>query len=253
MNLRNFRYHISESFPAARLCLCIAVIAFAAVVSTYRYIDLAGLAAIAFSCYEAAWLVISDSVNLIYIFLPLYVFLVCGIMFDNNFGAAQILKCGSRGRWFLNKYVTFLFYTVLYFLALAGIILAVCSNVFPGGAAWSRDFVNLRVMLGQSALDFAYSPLQTIGLFLAGYFLYYMMVGSISMLVSLLKDKEPLSLAVSLAVGIVGGLLWDELMEGRSAADYARSAVVFLAVTAALVLVCLRIAKTKDIQTERAG
>ena len=64
MNLRNFRYHISESFPAARLCLCIAVIAFAAVVSTYRYIDLAGLAAIAFSCYEAAWLVISDSVNL---------------------------------------------------------------------------------------------------------------------------------------------------------------------------------------------
>ncbi len=253
MNLRNFRYHITESFPTARLCLCIAVIAFAAVVSTYKYVDLAGMAAIAFSCYEAAWLVISDSVNLVYIFLPLYVFLVCGIMFDNNFGAAEILRCGSRGKWFLNKYVTFLFYTVLYFLLLAGIILAVCANVFPGGTAWSRDFVNLRVMLGQSALDFAYSPAQTIGLFLFGYFLYYLMVGSLSMLVSLLKNREPLSLAAALAAGIGGGLLWEALMEGRSAANYAASAIIFLAAAAILACVCLQIARSRDIQTERAG
>lgn len=159
MNLRNFRYHIRESFPAVRFCLCIAVIAFAAVVSTYQYIDLAGMAAISFSCYETSYLILNDSINLIYIFLPLYVFLVCGIMFDNHFGAVEILKCGSRTKWMVNKYLTFVFYTCLFFGLLFGIVLSVCGNVFPAGAKWSRDFVSLRVMLGQSALDFAYSSL----------------------------------------------------------------------------------------------
>lgn len=90
----------------------------------------------------------------------------------------------------------------------------------------------------------------TIGLFLIGNFLFYLMVGSLSMYVSLWKNREEISLCTALAAGICGGLLWKKVSAGMSAVDYLKGSAVFLAGTILLFGFCLHRARRRDFQTE---
>ncbi|MDE6710725.1 MAG: hypothetical protein K2J76_09590, partial [Oscillospiraceae bacterium] len=133
--LRGVMFSLSEHIPAARWCLALTVIAFTAVVSVYKYIDIADMAA--FSSFEALFLIITDTVNIVFIYLPLYLFTVCGIMFDSGFGGIEILRCGSRPRWLAGKLITYLINKLTFFAAVFIINYIVCSRAFNFSSLWS--------------------------------------------------------------------------------------------------------------------
>ena len=201
---RGILFSISEHIPAARWCLAMLVIAFTAAVSVRKYIDLADTAS--FSSFEAMFMILTDIMNVIFIYLPLYLFIVCGIMFDKGFGGLEILRCSGRCEWLSGKFITYIFNTVLFFTAVFIINFAVCSSVFPFSDVWSSHFVGFRTMMGQPSLDFAYPPVPTITAACTAVLLLYIFCGTVNMLVSLLTDRESTALFVSLFVGIALGL-----------------------------------------------
>lgn len=202
--LRGLGFSLSEHIPVARWCLALAVTAFTAAVSVYKYIDLADTAT--FSAPEVLFLILTDVMNIVFIYLPLYLFTVSGVVFDRGFGGIEVLRCGSRGAWLGGKLVTYLINTLIFFAALIAIDLAVASGAFGFSDAWSGDFVGFRVMLGQPAEDFAYPPVPTIIAAAAAVCLFYVLCGLVNMLVSLLTDRESVAMFVSLLVGIALGL-----------------------------------------------
>ena len=108
------RYNISESFNLVRWCLTIIAFAFACVVSVAKYIQISDMTAITFSSLEITYLILNDTVSLIYIYLPLYLFLICGIMFDDNFGSLESLSAkveenGLLGNGSLYCFIPFYF------------------------------------------------------------------------------------------------------------------------------------------------
>ncbi|MEZ3452960.1 MAG: hypothetical protein K1W17_01165 [Oscillospiraceae bacterium] len=203
--LRGLRFSLTEHIPAARWCLALAVIAFTAAVSVRKYIDLAETAA--FSSFEAMFLIITDITNIVFIYLPLYLFTVCGIMFGEDFGGIDILRCGSRSRWLAGKTVTYGVNTALFFAAVAAVNLIVCSRTFEFSGVWSSGFVGFRVMTGSPAADFSAPPLPTIAGAAFSAFLLYLFCGMINMFFSLLTGRESAALFVSLFAGIALGLL----------------------------------------------
>lgn len=197
------RYNISESFNLVRWCLTMIAFAFVAVVSVAKYIQLSDMTAITFSSLETTYLILNDTVSIVYIYLPLYLFLVCGVMFDDNFGSLEVIKCQSRGKWLMSKWVTLLFYTILFFVALFTLNFFISDQVFPFSTSWSSDFLKVQVTMGQSAKNFIYTPLQTIGLSLGSVFSLYLVAGMLSMVFSLLTNKEAYALFLSLVIGIL--------------------------------------------------
>ncbi len=202
--LRGLGFSLSEHIPMARWCLALAVIAFTAVVSVYKYIDLADTAA--FSSLEVMFLILTDVMNIVFIYLPLYLFVVSGITFDRGFGGIEMLRCGSRASWLGGKLMTYLINTLIFFAAMIVIDMVVCSCAFGFSSVWSGDFVGFRVMFGQPAEDFAQPPVPTIISAAAAVCLFYVMCGMVNMLVSLLTDRESVAMFVSLLVGILSGL-----------------------------------------------
>ncbi len=203
--LRGLRFSLTEHIPAARWCLALAVIAFTAAVSVRKYIDLAETAA--FSSFEALFMIITDITNIVFIYLPLYLFTVCGIMFGSDFGGIDILRCGSRRSWLAGKAITYAVNTVLFFAAVFVINLAVCSQTFEFSGVWSSGFVGFRTMTGSPASDFSAPPLPTIIGAAVSALLLYLFCGMINMFFSLLTGRESAALFVSLFAGIALGLL----------------------------------------------
>lgn len=241
--LRGAWFSLAEHIPAARWCLALAVIAFTAVVSVYKYIDLADMAA--FSSFEALFMIITDITNIVFIYLPLYLFTVCGIMFDSGFGGIEILRCGSRGKWLAGKLITYLVNTVLFFAAVFIINYAVCSRAFNFSEVWSSGFVGFRVMTGQPAADFVSPPLPTIIAASAAALLLYVLCGMINMLVSLVTDRESAALFVSLFAGIALGLANMTVLSNSAKSQLLRCAVLALA-SAAVYVFCIAAVRKKN-------
>lgn len=237
-------FSLSEHIPAARWCLAMAVIAFTAVVSVYKYIDLADSAA--FSSLEALFLIITDITNVIFIYLPLYLFVVCGIMFDSGFGGIEILRCGSRLAWLAGKLITYIVNTVIFFAAVFVINYVVCSRAFYFSDTWSSGFVSVRVMLGHSALDFSAPPIPTVIGASASVLLLYMLCGTVNMLVSLLTGRESAALFFSLFAGIGLGLL-NMSVTSNSGVSQIMRCIVLLAVSAAMYVFCISAVNKKDL------
>lgn len=231
--LRGLWFSLSEHIPAARWCLALAVTAFTAAVSVRKYIDLADTAA--FSSFEALFMMITDITNIVFIYLPLYLFTVCGIMFGNDFGGIDILRCGSRGRWLAGKAITYAVNTLLFFAAVFAINLAVCSRTFEFSDVWSSGFVGFRVMTGSPAADFASPPLPTIMGAAFSALLLYLFCGMINMFFSLVTGRESAALFVSLFAGIALGLL--NMMSGSNSCGSQLLRCLVLAVSAAAVYV----------------
>ncbi len=241
--LRGAWFSLAEHIPAARWCLALAVIAFTAVVSVYKYIDLADMAA--FSSFEALFMIITDITNIVFIYLPLYLFTVCGIMFDSGFGGIEILRCGSRGKWLAGKLITYLVNTVLFFAAVFIINYAVCSRAFNFSEVWSSGFVGFRVMTGQPAADFVSPPLPTIIAASAAALLLYVLCGMINMLVSLVTDREAAALFVSLFAGIALGLANMTVLSNSAESQLLRCTVLALA-SAAVYVFCIAAVRKKN-------
>ena len=243
MKLRGLRFSISEHIPAARWCLALAVIAFTAVVSVYKYVDMAGTAA--FSAMEVLFLILTDPMNIVFIYLPLYLFIVCGIMFGSGFGGIEILRCGSRTNWLAGKLVTYLVNSLIFFGAVFAVNLIVCSKAFVFSSAWSGDFVGFRVMSGQPAADFTAAPVPTIIAASAAVLLFYVLCGTVNMLVSLATDRESAALFASLFVGIALGL-GNMLVLSNSAASQLLRCLVLAASSAAVYVFCIAAVRKKD-------
>lgn len=242
--LRGVKFSLTEHIPAARWCLAMAVISFTAAVSLYKYIDLADTAA--FSSLEALFLIITDVTNIVFIYLPLYLFTVCGIMFDSGFGGIEILRCGSRPKWLLGKLIAYIVNTVIFFAAILAINYTVCSRAFNFSSVWSSGFVSVRVMLGHSALDFSAPPVPTIIGAAVSVLLLYLLCGTVNMLVSLLTGRESAALFFSLFAGIAMGLL-NMTVTSNSGASQALRCIVLLACTAAVYVFCIAAANKKDL------
>jgi len=195
---------LTSHLPAARWCLGIAVIAFTAVVSVYKYIDMADMAV--FSSLETMYLIMTDTMNTVFIYLPLYLFAVSGIMFDNGFGETGILRFGSRREWLFSKAAAYAFNTLIFFGIVFLMNYIVSSQVFGFSKAWSGDFIGFRVMMGQPASDFSNPPVPTIIASAASVLMLYMFCGFLNMLFSLVTDREAIGLFVSLIVGIGLGI-----------------------------------------------
>ncbi len=243
MKLRGLRFSITEHIPAARWCLALAVIAFTAVVSVHKYVDMAGM--VTFSAMEVLFLILTDIMNIVFIYLPLYLFVICGIMFDSGFGGIEILRCGSRTSWLAGKLVTYLANSVMFFGAIFGINLIVCSRAFNFSNVWSGDFVGFRVMSGQPAADFTTAPVPTIITASAAVLLFYVLCGTVNMLVSLATDRESVALFASLFVGITLGL-GNMLVLSDSAASQILRCVVLIAASAAVYVFCIAVVRKKD-------
>lgn len=241
--LRGVEFSLWSHIPAARWCLAMAVIAFTAVVSVHKYIDIADMAA--FSSFEALFLIITDTVNIVFIYLPLYLFTVCGIMFDSSFGGIEILRCGSRSRWLAGKLITYLVNTMIFFAAVFIINYTVCSRAFNFSSLWSSGFIGVRVMLGHSAEDFLAPPLPTIFLASLSALLLYVLCGMVNMLVSLITGRESAALFFSLLAGISLGLANMSVTSNSLGSQVIRCTV--LAVSAASVYVfCIAAVNKKD-------
>ncbi|MGL4799882.1 MAG: hypothetical protein ACRDDX_05660 [Cellulosilyticaceae bacterium] len=199
---RMISYNISESFNLVRWCMVVIVFAFVAVVSVAKYVQIADMTELTFSSLEVTYLILNDTTSLMYIYLPLYLFLICGIMFDDNFGSLEIIKCGTRGKWVFGKFMTLIFYTVMYFIVLFGMNFMMSHQVFPYSNVWSSDFLKVQVMMGQQVQNFVYPPLMTIGLSICSVFFLYMCSGSISVFLSLVTNKEAYALFGSLVAGL---------------------------------------------------
>ncbi|OON99770.1 MAG: hypothetical protein ATN35_11020 [Epulopiscium sp. Nele67-Bin004] len=201
------KYNLSQSFNLLRWCIFVVVLAFVAYVSVAKYIMIADMTSITFSALENTYLILSDTVNIAYIYLPLYLFLVCGIVFDNNFGSLEIIKCNSRSDWFIKKCMTLFLYTLLFFVFVLGLNFSICYQVFPHSDKWSSDFINFRVMTGFSPQDFVNSPISTITMDIIRLFFSYLVAGIVSLVLALVTDKESFALFVSLPLGIAINLL----------------------------------------------
>lgn len=248
--LRGAVFSLTEHIPAARWCLALGVTAFTAVVSVYKYIDIADIAA--FSSFEALFLIMTDTVNIVFIYLPLYLFTVCGIMFDSGFGGIEILRCGSRPRWLAGKLVTYLVNTVIFFTAVFLVNYTVCSRAFNFSNVWSSGFIGVRVMLGHSAEDFFAPPLPTIIGAAVSVMLLYVLCGTVNMLVSLITGRESAALFFSLFAGISVGLANMAVTANSFGSQVIRCAV--LAVSAVSVYVfCIAAANKKDFSGKKSA
>ena len=235
MRFRTIKYNVSESFHVVRWAIAIAVVAFCSVVSIYKFIELSGTVDITFSSLETTYLVLNDSINKVYIYLPLYVFVICGIVFDDNFGAVEILKAGSRKRWMTSKIMTLFLYTCVFFAMLFFLNFSICNRVFPYSEYWSTDFVNCMVLQGDSAINYTNTPMLSLGAYFSFHFLLYFFVGMVSVLVSLCSDKEHIALVVSLVVGIALSLY----MKGRLMNQDFSAAVFYHFVTLGAILLII--------------
>ncbi len=233
-------FSVFSHLPAARWCLGIAVIAFTAVVSVYKYIDMADMAI--FSSLETMYLILIDTMNTVFIYLPLYLFIVSGIMFDSGFGETGILRFKSRKEWLSVKAVTYVFNTLVFFAVMVIMNYAVSSQVFEYSSVWSGDFIGFRVMTGQPASDFSQSPVMTIAVSACSVLMLYIFCGFLNMLFSLISDREAVGLFASLIVGIGLGIADMTLIpDGFSARiNYCAVLLVFSFIVCAAALSAVR-------------
>lgn len=241
--LRGAFFSLTEHIPAARWCLALAVISFGAAVSVHKYIELADTAA--FSSLETLFMIMTDITNIVFIYLPLYLFIVCGIMFDSGFGGIEILRCGSRKSWLAGKLLTYIVNTVLFFGAVFIINYAVCSRAFNFSRAWSSGFVGFRVMTGQPSSDFVSPPVPSIAAACAAVLLFYILCGMVNMLVSLVSNGEAAALFVSLFAGIALGLANMTAVSNSMESQLLRCAVLAPASVAVYVF-CIAAVRKKD-------
>lgn len=241
--LRRLFFGFTEYLPAARWSFSLTVTAFIALVSVYKYIDLADTAV--FSSAEIMFVTLTDTINIVFIYLPLYLFIVCGIMNSDSFGASEIVRFKSRKEWLLSKMVTYIINTAAFILSLVLINFTVFNSVFSVSDKWSGDFVGFRVMMGQPAADFSYPPFETILVSVLALFLFYLLCGGVNMVFSLMTGDEAAGLFTSLFIGIALGLI-NMLSVSAGLLSQVLRCAVLAAVLALICVCCIILVRKRD-------
>ncbi len=247
--LRSAAFGLSEHIPAARWCLSLAAVAFAAAVSVSRYIDLADTAA--FSSFETLFMIMTDPVNIVFIYLPAYLFAVCGIMFVSGFGGIEVLRCHSRSDWLNGKLIVYAVNTLVFMAAVMIINFVVCSRSFFFSNVWSSGFVGFRAMMGNPASDFASSPVPTLTFASMAVLMFYFFCGMVNMLASIVSGRESAALFISLIAGIGVGMM-NTMIYSNDAESQLIRCVVLAAASLAVYALCLAAMSRKDL-TRRSG
>lgn len=252
--MRKLLFSLTTSFNPLRWCLFVVTLALVSVVGVYEYIDLSASVAITFSSFETTFVILSDPTRLAYIFLPLYLFLVCGLPTHAPFGTLALLRYNSRGQWLGHKWAVLVIYTVVFFGGLFAMVFAIASQAFPYQTVWSTDFIYLQVSLGQEVANFIHPPLQTIGMALLGAGLLYLFAGAVAMVCGLVSNSEPLGLAVAMVIGLVtAGLCNYHFFPQRSLASQGQQALVFAGLTLVVVAVSFAMVGKLDLQSGKKG
>jgi hypothetical protein len=206
MNLRFLKISLWEDFPAFRLVVAAAVMAFAALVSVYKLIDLSDAVSSLFSAPETAVLILSDLINRVFIFLPLYIFVITGARTAAGMGTAGIILQGNRNGVAVNAFIKVLFYTVIFFAILLIIVLTTTGAAFPQANNFTRTFFGAAGSYGFSNDVLRGTPQSLVSLETLSMFATYLTIGSISCFISFLV-KEGAAFVLTVIIGIGGEFL----------------------------------------------
>ncbi len=252
--MRKILYNISENFNVFRWSITIVTMCFVAIVGIYKYVDLSDNASITFSSLETTYLLLSDFINISFIYLPLYLFLICGIGLSSSFGHVEILKYKSRSHWYFSKFTTLLFYTFMFFVCLFSINFFVCSGAFVFTETWSTDFVRMQVSNGQLVDNFTNSPIVTIIMLFSSMFFMYLLAGIISLIISITTGKESVALILSVMIGMATSLIFSSIIFiQHDVVTSILEIVIFVVLIIVLFLIGKFVSTNRDFAEDKGG
>ncbi|MDR0946544.1 MAG: hypothetical protein LBM87_02185 [Ruminococcus sp.] len=203
-NLKILKIKIGENFPALRLICAVIIISFSAVVSVYKFSDLAGAVSAGFTAYETLLLILSDIINTVFIYMPAFIFIIAGDY--ENFGITEVIKTGSRRGLAFSGLIKTLIYTLIFFAVLIIINGAVSFEAFPVGNSWSRAFMGTARSFGFDISVMTQPPFFYITQRLILMFFLFLTVGMIYDLFKTLSDEGavfPLTVLIGIGLALV--------------------------------------------------
>jgi hypothetical protein len=205
--IKSVRLSLSEDFPALRFCAAAIVAAFTAVVSVYKIIDLSDAISSGYTAPETLMLIFTDIINTVFIYVPLYLFIIESAVTRRKFGILDIVKSGSRKNAAISNLLKVFFYTVIFFILLLIINGAVSLASFPNVNSWSKAFAGTSAIFGFGSEILINIPSQFIAVKLSVFFLTLFVCGLLnSTLSDLLGGKEyafPLSAVISIGLSLL--------------------------------------------------
>ncbi|MDR0944285.1 MAG: hypothetical protein LBM41_07120 [Ruminococcus sp.] len=201
MNIKYLKISLTEDFPAIRLIIAAMVITFAAVVTIYKYVDLSDSVSASFSSTETTILALSDMINRVFIFLPLYIFVVSGARLANGLGNTGILLQKSRAGVATNGILKVFFYTVLFAVILLIIVTATSQAAFPKADDFTRAFFGTSSAYGFRSDVLSETPSKVAVTLVTTMFLTYFTIGIINFFLSILL-KEDAAFVLTVIIGI---------------------------------------------------
>jgi hypothetical protein len=205
--LKTLKLSLSEDFPALRFCAAAIVAAFVAVVSVYKIIDLSDAVSSGYTAPETLMLIFTDIINTVFIYTPLYLFIIESAVTRRKFGILDTVKSGGRENLAAANFLKVLFYTVIFALLLLIINGAVSHASFPNVNSWSKAFAGTSAIFGFNTEILGGEPAQFIALKLTAFFLTLFVCGMVNTTLSdVLGGKEyafPLSAVISIGLSLL--------------------------------------------------
>jgi hypothetical protein len=220
-----------------RLLTAALVIGFAAVVSVYKYIDISDAVSSLFSAPETLLLILSDIINRVFIFLPLFIFVISGTRNTAGFGSNAYICQKSRSGIVFNAVLKVLFYTVIFTAVLLIITISTVTAAFPQADDFTRAFFGAHASAGFGDDVLLGTPLSLTVKTVVTMCLSYFTIGITYMFLSfLLSEGAAFVLTVILGIGT-------ELLGKFTASAIPLS----LSATAVFILLSLLVMMRKDL------
>jgi hypothetical protein len=242
MNIKYLKISLTEDFPAIRLIIAAMVIAFAAVVTIYKYVDLSDSVSASFSSTETTILALTDMINRVFIFLPLYIFVVSGARLANGLGNTGILLQKSRAGATVNGILKVFFYTVLFAVILLIIVTVTSRAAFPKADDFTRAFFGTSSTYGIRSGALSETPSKVAASLVTTMFLTYFTIGIINFFLSILL-KEDAAFVLTVIIGIGA----EAMMQGSSALPVLPLILVIVAVAAVFILLSFAVLSRKNL------
>ncbi|MDR0986843.1 MAG: hypothetical protein LBL98_04005 [Ruminococcus sp.] len=205
MNFRYLKISLTEDFPTFRLIIAAFVTAFAVTVTVYKHIDLSDSVSASFSAPETIILTLTDMINRVFIFLPLYIFVISGAK-STDLGNTGVIMQRSRPGLVTLEIIKVLFYTLIFFVILLIIVLATSNAAFPQAEDFTRTFFGASSSYGISSDVLRGTPLTAVVNLFTSMFLTYFTIGIINMFLSFML-KEEAAFVLTVIIGILSEIL----------------------------------------------
>jgi hypothetical protein len=225
------RLSLSEDFPALRFCAAALVAAFVAVVSVYKIIDISDAVGSGYTAPETVMLIFTDVINAVFIYTPLFLFIIDAAVSKQKFGVLDIAKSGSRFSIAVMNFIKVFFYTLIFFLLLLIINGATAAASFPIVWNWSRAFAGTSLLFGYEINAFGSETMPFIISKLAVIFLSLILCGMVNTVLSDVLKKQEYAFPVTAVIGI--GLSLLAMVSGLE------TAILLLFLAAAIALLFL--------------